>query len=114
KVADTIVDQLNSTDAQMRVAQLRVLGGAMARVPVDDTAFAHRRSKIMANVAALYGSPDQASVYEPWVHRFVAALKQSGTVADVLPNAKRRTLEGQTHNVDAKALAPVLEEFLGG
>src|SRR5205809_4388452 len=34
RVADTIVDQLNSTDAQMRVAQLRVLGGAMARVPV--------------------------------------------------------------------------------
>jgi len=83
KVADTIVDQLNSTDAQMRVAQLRVLGGAMARVPVDDTAFAHRRSKIMANVAALYGSPDQASVYEPWVHRFVAALKQSDTGAYV-------------------------------
>ena len=83
KVADTIVDQLNSTDAQMRVAQLRVLGGAMARVPVDDTAFAHRRSKIMVNVAALYGSPDQASVYEPWVHRFVAALKQSDTGAYV-------------------------------
>src|SRR5437867_3154055 len=83
KVADTIVDQLNSTDAQMRVAQLRVLGGAMARVPVDDTAFAHRRSKIMVNVAALYGSPDQASVYEPWVHRFVAALRQSDTGAYV-------------------------------
>ena len=26
----------------MRVAQLRVLGGAMARVPADATAFAHR------------------------------------------------------------------------
>jgi FAD/FMN-containing dehydrogenase len=83
KVADTIVDHLNSTDAQMRVAQLRVLGGAMARVPVDATAFAHRRSKIMVNVAALYGSPDQASVYEPWVHRFVGALKQSDTGAYV-------------------------------
>jgi FAD/FMN-containing dehydrogenase len=83
RVADTIVDQLNSTDAQMRVAQLRVLGGAMARVPVDATAFAHRRSKIMVNVAALYGSPDQASVYEPWVHRFVGALKQSDTGAYV-------------------------------
>ena len=83
RVADTIVDHLNSTDAQMRVAQLRVLGGAMARVPVDATAFAHRRSKIMVNVAALYGSPDQASVYEPWVHRFVGALKQSDTGAYV-------------------------------
>src|SRR5438034_245840 len=32
-------------------------------------------------------------------------------VADLLPNAERRTLEGQTHSVDAKVLAPVLEEF---
>jgi len=43
-----------------------------------------------------------------WLRNAAQAL------ADVLPNAKRRTLEGQTHNVDAKALAPVLEEFLGG
>ncbi|HTD64062.1 MAG TPA: alpha/beta hydrolase [Verrucomicrobiae bacterium] len=32
-------------------------------------------------------------------------------VADLIPNAERRTLEGQTHSVDAKVLAPVLEEF---
>ena len=32
-VADTILDYLQRSDASMRVAQLRVLGGAMARVP---------------------------------------------------------------------------------
>ena len=32
-------------------------------------------------------------------------------LADVLPNARRRTLEGQTHDVAPEALAPVLEEF---
>ena len=31
-----------ASDATMRVAQLRVLGGAVARVPADATAFAHR------------------------------------------------------------------------
>ena len=75
-VAETIVEHLNSTDASMRVAQIRVLGGAMARVPVDATAFAHRRSRIMVNVAALYERPEQASKYEPWVDGFVAVLKQ--------------------------------------
>ena len=75
-VAEMIVEQLNSTDASMRVAQLRVLGAAMARVPVDATAFAHRRSRILVNVAALYERPEQASQYEPWVDGFVAALKQ--------------------------------------
>jgi len=49
----------------------------MARVPVDATAFAHRRSRIMVNVAALYERPDQAALHEPWVTGFAAALKQS-------------------------------------
>jgi len=40
-----------------------------------------------------------------WLRNAAQAL------ADLLPNAQRRTLEGQTHNVDAKALAPVLAEF---
>jgi len=33
------------------------------------------------------------------------------TLADAFPNAQRRTLEGQTHDVAPDALAPVLEEF---
>ncbi len=82
-VADRIVDHLGATDAPTRVAQLRVLGGAMARVPLDATAFAHRRSRIMVNCAALYDRPDQASVYEPWVKGFAAALEQSDAGAYV-------------------------------
>ena len=76
-VAEMIVDRLNASNATMRVAQLRVLGGAMARVPVGATAFAHRRSRIMVNCAALYERPDQAALHEPWVTGFAAALKQS-------------------------------------
>jgi len=34
-------------------------------------------------------------------------------LAGALPNARRQTLEGQQHNVDANALAPVLVEFFG-
>jgi pimeloyl-ACP methyl ester carboxylesterase len=33
------------------------------------------------------------------------------TLANAIPNAKHRTLEGQTHEVAAEALAPVLIEF---
>lgn len=32
-------------------------------------------------------------------------------IAKAIPNAKRKTLEGQTHNVDMKVLAPILTEF---
>ena len=35
-------------------------------------------------------------------------------LADVLPNARTSILEGQAHNVDSAALAPVLDEFFRG
>jgi FAD/FMN-containing dehydrogenase len=79
-VGQTIVDHLQNSSAQMAVAQIRVLGGAMARVPAEATAFAHRGSRIMVNVAALYEHPDEAAVYEPWVTDFAAALRQGDEV----------------------------------
>ncbi|HEY2959151.1 MAG TPA: FAD-binding oxidoreductase [Actinomycetota bacterium] len=75
-VAATIVDHLEGSDATMRVAQLRVLGGAMARVPAGATAFAHRRSRIMANLAAFYDGPADQAVRQAWVADFAAALQQ--------------------------------------
>jgi hypothetical protein len=75
-VAETIVEQLQASTALMAVAQLRVLGGAAARVPVDATAYAHRQSRVMVNIVALFGSPDEAPVYEPWVTGLAAAPRQ--------------------------------------
>ncbi|HXD09824.1 MAG TPA: BBE domain-containing protein, partial [Anaerolineales bacterium] len=76
-VAETILDHLKaSKDSIMAVAQLRVLGGAMARVPVDATAFGHRKSRIMVNVAALYDKPEQKDAHETWATNFAAALRQ--------------------------------------
>ena len=60
----------------MAAAQFRVLGGAMARVPADATAFAHRSSKIMVNVAALFESLDDRPKYEEWVQAFADDLRQ--------------------------------------
>ncbi len=82
-VAETIVDYLQSSDAAMRVAQLRVLGGAMARVPVDATAFAHRKRRIMANVASFYTGPEDQPVRQAWVESFAAALRQGDSGAYV-------------------------------
>jgi FAD/FMN-containing dehydrogenase len=75
-VAETVLDHLRASSAQMPVAQLRVLGGAMARVPSGATAFAHRTSRIMVNVAAVYATPDEGPVHEAWVTDVAAALRQ--------------------------------------
>jgi FAD/FMN-containing dehydrogenase len=65
------------------LAQLRVLGGAMAAVPVDATAFAHRTSPIMATVAAVYAKPDEAPVHEVWATRAAKDLRQGDVGAYV-------------------------------
>jgi len=75
-VAETILDHLKASTGSMAVAQLRALGGAMARVSADATAFAHRKSRIMVNLAALYERPDEKPIHEAWVTDFAAALRQ--------------------------------------
>lgn len=76
-VAELILERLEASDAFMRVVQLRALGGAMARVPSDATAFAHRKSPIMANVAAVYMDPEGREAHEAWAGDFAARLRQS-------------------------------------
>jgi hypothetical protein len=76
EVAGTIMEHLQASDAAMRAVQLRALGGAMARVPVEATAFAHRHSRIMANVAAFYEGPADRERRQAWVDALVAALQQ--------------------------------------
>jgi FAD/FMN-containing dehydrogenase len=59
----------------MRVAQLRVLGGAMARVPADATAYAHRSQPMLVNVAAFYKGDADREARRAWVQRLANALQ---------------------------------------
>ena len=74
--AGTIVDRLRSSDAAMRVTQLRVLGGAIARVHADATAFAHRDSRVMCNVVSLYEGADDKPRRQAWVEEVAAEIEQ--------------------------------------
>ena len=64
---------------------------------------AGRWAGVAAPVLVIDGGASQ-----PWVGAGAQAL------ADVLPDARRQTLDGQDHAVDPKALAPVLREFFAG
>lgn len=81
--AETILEHVQSSTAMMGVAQLRVLGGAVARVPNDATAYAHRDRKIMVNVAALYQQAAEAEQHVPWLRGFVDAMRQGDDAAYV-------------------------------
>jgi FAD/FMN-containing dehydrogenase len=80
---EAIVEHLQASTAPLSVVQLRVLGGAMARVPAEATAFAHRASRLMVNLAALYERPEDGQEHRAWVDRLAAALRDGDARAYV-------------------------------
>jgi hypothetical protein len=88
----------------MRAVQLRVLGGAMARVPNDATAFAHRDRRIMANVAALYEDPAERDQHQAWVDDLSSAIQRGpvgayvGFLGDEGPDRVRQAYPGATYD----------------
>ena len=73
--AEAVVEHLRASTAPMAVAQLRVLGGAMARVPVAATAFAHRERRVMVALGAVYEHAEDGPQHEAWVSAFAEALR---------------------------------------
>ncbi|MCC7447580.1 MAG: FAD-binding oxidoreductase [Anaerolineae bacterium] len=74
--AQVMLDHLRASTAMMPIVQFRVLGGAMARVPADATAYAHRSARIMATFLAEYVNHDEAAIHKAWAANAFAALKQ--------------------------------------
>lgn len=81
KDAETVIGRLQSSTAMASVTQIRVLGGAAARVPSDATAFAHRHRKIMINVGAMYQDPEEKPVHTAWVNELADLLAQGEDAA---------------------------------
>lgn len=65
--AEAIIERLGAANGAMRVVQIRVLGGQVARVPVAETAYAHRNRPLMVNVTAVHAQPDDAVIGRDWV-----------------------------------------------
>jgi FAD/FMN-containing dehydrogenase len=73
--AETILERIGESSALMAACEIRVLGGAMARVPVPATAFAHRQSRVMINVQAIYDpSNSERSEHAAWARGLAAEL----------------------------------------
>jgi hypothetical protein len=75
--ARRMIEDLERCDAPMKMGQIRVLGGAFARVPVHATAFAHRQSRIMIAYLAMHeGEAEATAGYDRWATESIDALRQ--------------------------------------
>ena len=99
-----ILDHIAASTAATPVVQLRVLGGAMARVPADATAFAHRSGRILGNVAAMYAGPEERPVHVAWATEGARKLSAgnpaayAGFLADEGEERTRAAYPGATWN----------------
>jgi FAD/FMN-containing dehydrogenase len=101
--AAAILERIGESSATMAACEIRVLGGAMARVPANATAFAHRQSRMMINVGAIYDpSTSERSEHADWVRRLSAELDDgdpgayAGLLADEGQERVRAAYPGAT------------------
>ncbi|TME41845.1 MAG: FAD-binding oxidoreductase [Chloroflexi bacterium] len=81
--AESMIEYLSSSPATFSVAQLRVMRGAVARVPDDATAYAHRRRFAMINIGNLVQSVEELTAIKPWVDSFEKAIQRGPEAAYV-------------------------------
>jgi FAD/FMN-containing dehydrogenase len=74
--AAELLERLRTSTAQLAAAQIRVLGGAVARVAADATAYAHRNRRLLVNVVAAYGSPEGDDEHRAWAEAAAAAVRR--------------------------------------
>ena len=72
---DTIVERMSAPSSPLAMTQIRILGGAMGRVPVNATAFAHRDAQVMVTLLTAFEDPAELPVHEAWTEDYFAALK---------------------------------------
>lgn len=82
ETAGTIFEALARPSSPGVLVQTRVLGGAMARVPADATAFAHRATKVQVTIINGHDGADEAP-HAAWAAELAAAVTPPGAGAYV-------------------------------
>ncbi len=72
--AEAILAHLETATAAIAAVQLRVLGGATARVADSATAFGYRRAKLLVNIAAMEERVGERAAHETWAAGLAEAL----------------------------------------
>jgi len=72
---DAILEHTQTMDAPLAQVHVHHMGGAVARVPSEATAFAHRRSRFAVNIVAMWTDPADNEANVAWARAFSDALQ---------------------------------------
>ena len=119
---DAMLDAMAVAPSPMAMIQLRVLGGAMARVPADATAFAHRAAPVMVAILDHYEDPSTEAEQVAWtegLHEQLAArsvgvysnflaVEGDERIHEAYPGGRLRAAGG--HQAPLRPVEPVLAQ----
>ena len=72
---DAILEFMSEPSSPLAMTQIRILGGAMRRVPTGATAFAHRDAPVMVLLITPFQDPAEEPTHAAWTHAFFEALR---------------------------------------
>jgi FAD/FMN-containing dehydrogenase len=74
------------SDESLAAVEIRVLGGAIARIPIAATAFAHRHRKVVVSIVAAGFDPIESERHRAWVESLYRAMSHlaNGTYVNFL------------------------------
>ena len=81
--AARLLDAVKASTAMMAAVQFRVLGGAIAGIANDATAYGFRHQPMMINVAALYTNVADAPTHDAWIGGVLKILEPKDSSAYV-------------------------------
>ena len=76
---DAILEHSAAPSSPSTLTQIRILGGAMARVPAGATAFAHRDAGVMIIVMAQFEDVAEGPIHQAFVQAYYEALRPRAT-----------------------------------
>ncbi|HEU4920911.1 MAG TPA: FAD-binding oxidoreductase [Candidatus Limnocylindrales bacterium] len=76
---DTILARVTAPSSPTSMTEIRVLGGAMARVPAEATAFAHRDANVLVAMITTFEDAAELPVHEAWTQAYLEELRPKAT-----------------------------------
>jgi FAD/FMN-containing dehydrogenase len=83
---DAIVTGAPDAPSPMAMTQIRVLGGAVSRVPSDATAYAHRDKGVLVAALTIYPDPAEREGVERWTAGYIESIQAAGEGASTYDN----------------------------